>query len=135
MTDAYHDYQTATDGWVCTNCGAHVPWGTTHSCGGSTLPPQAPQFTYQIIQAPWDEILALLERIAAALEYSSGYDLLSPLEKVLKLAAEDCTCTEEQQSGDDPTLCPSCEACGELNRLGEMRDEMVRDLTERLGLE
>jgi len=43
--------------------------------------------------------------------FALTYEPLSTLEEA---ADRDCSCTEAQQAGDDPTLCPSCTASQEL---------------------
>lgn len=55
--------------------------------------------------------------------FVATYEPVSPLEE---LADGPCTCTEAQQSGEDWTVCPSCEAAGDLNELGDRRHEMER---------
>ena len=54
---------TSPNGWTCSNCGAFVPNGCTHNCGGTFINPAI----YQPIE-DWPQLLKLLERIAIALE-------------------------------------------------------------------
>ncbi len=40
-------------------------------------------------------------------------------------AAGECTCSEKQQTGEDCTVCKSCEAAHIINMVGELlRDEL-----------
>lgn len=40
-------------------------------------------------------------------------------------AEEECTCSEKQQTGEDSTVCKSCEAAHIINMVGELlRDEL-----------
>lgn len=49
-------------------------------------------------------------------------ELIIDLEKITD---EECTCTNKQQTGEDPTVCKRCTAGGILNLVGELlRDEM-----------
>ena len=52
--------------------------------------------------------------------------LREALKEVEKIANQDCSCTEDQQEGLDPTVCRSCEAAHILNEVGE-------DLRQGLG--
>ena len=49
------------------------------------------------------------------------------LEQLNRWADEECFCTLEQETGEDPTVCRSCEARGILNRHAEYLDGMLRD--------
>lgn len=40
-------------------------------------------------------------------------------------ADKDCTCTEDQETGKDPTTCKRCQAAHRINQVGELlREEM-----------
>jgi hypothetical protein len=39
-----------------------------------------------------------------------------------------CSCTNEQESGKDPTMCRSCMAGSALNRIGEIISDEYREV-------
>lgn len=58
---------------------------------------------------------------------SNSSELLNAIERA---AGEECTCTEEQQTREDCTLCRACQASEFLNRLAES----LRHAAEELGI-
>lgn len=38
-----------------------------------------------------------------------------------------CTCTPEQETGEDSSLCRNCNLAGELNKIGELITDVARD--------
>ncbi len=57
---------------------------------------------------------------------SCGRCLRDNLKEVERIVLEPCTCTEDQQTGKDYTVCRSCEAGGIINDIAE-------ELAYRLG--
>ena len=55
------------------------------------------------------------------------------LKQLNRWADEECFCTPEQETGDDPTECRTCEARGILNRHAEYLDDMLRHFCTEEG--
>jgi hypothetical protein len=58
-------------------------------------------------------------RINISREKEMSCCLQKEMDELESIADEDCTCTEAQQSGDDPSVCKSCEASHLINQIGE----------------
>ena len=43
-----------------------------------------------------------------------------------ELSEDECTCTPDQQSGEDPLTCPSCTAAGTLNDISQKAHDTYR---------
>ena len=62
---------TSSGGWTCSNCGEWIPSGQTHVC--VTREQYYPSWpAYYQPAPPWNELVDLLDRIAAALESMAG---------------------------------------------------------------
>lgn len=53
------------------------------------------------------------------------------LEEIEKIAKEDCTCTEEQQTGKDYTVCRSCEASGIIHEIADELEYRLGSIVEK----
>lgn len=58
----------------------------------------------------------------------SQKSLTKVLEELEEIAGEPCSCTEDQQSGIDPSLCRSCNASHILNEIDEEARYELRKL-------
>jgi hypothetical protein len=53
------------------------------------------------------------------------------MDELRSLADRECTCTPEQESGGDPSVCLRCSAANELNDIGERARDTLRLLKQR----